>query len=88
MRDKLQLPIANLLGLCPRQSGTSAKQGKQKQSGKAEDRHGVVVFNTGCSGPCCVILQEDYLEVERERFSDRMSFTVDASEEVRRALVR
>ncbi|MBR0781070.1 histidine kinase [Bradyrhizobium iriomotense] len=32
-------------------------------------------------------LQEEYLEIERERFSDRMEFTIDMPEEVRSALV-
>lgn len=32
-------------------------------------------------------LQEEYLEIERERFSDRMAFTIDAPEEVLGALV-
>ena len=34
-----------------------------------------------------LVLQEDYLEIEQERFSDRMGFAVDAAEEVRHALV-
>jgi len=34
-----------------------------------------------------LVLQEDYLEIEHERFSDRMTFVMDASAEVRRALV-
>jgi len=32
-------------------------------------------------------LQEEYLEIERERFSDRMAFTINMPEEVRDALV-
>ncbi|WP_165645098.1 sensor histidine kinase, partial [Oharaeibacter diazotrophicus] len=32
-------------------------------------------------------LQRDYLEIERERFSDRMTFRIDAADDVRRALV-
>lgn len=32
-------------------------------------------------------LQEEYLEIERERFSDRMAFTIDMPDEVRGALV-
>lgn len=32
-------------------------------------------------------LQEEYLEIERERFSDRMMFSIDVPEEVRGALV-
>ena len=32
-------------------------------------------------------LQEEYLEIERERFSDRMSFRVEMAEEARNALV-
>lgn len=32
-------------------------------------------------------LQEEYLEIERERFSDRMAFSIDMPEDVRRALV-
>lgn len=32
-------------------------------------------------------LQEGYLEIERERFSDRMAFSIDMPEDVRRALV-
>lgn len=34
-----------------------------------------------------LVLQEDYLAIEQERFSDRMGFHVDAAEEVRQALV-
>ena len=32
-------------------------------------------------------LQEEYLEIERERFSDRMAFSIDMPEDVRNALV-
>jgi len=32
-------------------------------------------------------LQEEYLEIERERFSDRMTFTIDMPDEIGRALV-
>jgi two-component system LytT family sensor kinase len=32
-------------------------------------------------------LQEEYLQIEHERFSDRMTFTIDVPEELRRALV-
>ena len=32
-------------------------------------------------------LQEEYLEIERERFSDRMAFSIDMPEDVSRALV-
>lgn len=34
-----------------------------------------------------LVLQQDYLEIEQERFSDRMGFQVEACDEVRQALV-
>lgn len=34
-----------------------------------------------------ISLQEEYLEIERERFSDRMAFSIDMTEDVHRALV-
>lgn len=34
-----------------------------------------------------ISLQEEYLEIERERFSDRMAFNIDLPEDVHRALV-
>lgn len=34
-----------------------------------------------------ISLQKEYLEIERERFSDRMAFSIDVSEDARRALV-